>query len=69
MSIHRHRRKPYNCHLGEHSLPDFAPPGAGTVLCLNMSANAVRVFTQLRVQMLNGLLGNPFDRILFAIDT
>jgi hypothetical protein len=69
MSIHRHRRKPYNCHQAEHCLPDFAPPGAGTLLCLNQSANAMHLFTQLRVQMLTGLLGNPSERILFAIDT
>jgi DNA-directed RNA polymerase specialized sigma24 family protein len=69
MSIHRHRRKPYNCHQAEHRLPDFAPPGAGTLLCLNQSANAVHLFTQLRVQMLTGLLGNPSERILFATDT
>lgn len=69
MSINRHRRKPYNCHLAEHGLPDFAPPGAGTLLFLNQSANALRLFTQLHLQMLEGLLGNPSDRILFAIDT
>lgn len=69
MSIHRHRRKPYNCHLAEHGLPDFAPPGAGTLLCLNKSANAVRLVTQIHVQMLTGLVGNPSERILFAIDT
>lgn len=69
MSIHRHRRKPYNCHLAEHGLPDFAPPGAATLLSLNKSANAVRLVTQISVQMLTGLVGNPHERILFAIDT
>lgn len=69
MSIHRHRRKPYSCHLAEHGLPDFAPHNAGTLLCLNKSANAVRLVTQISVQMLTGLFGNPHERILFAIDT
>jgi hypothetical protein len=69
MSIHRHRRKPYNCHISNHGLPDFAPLGAGTLLYLNQSANAMRLVTEIRVQMLDGLLGNPSERILFAIDT
>ena len=39
------------------------------LLCLNKSANAVRLVTQIHVQMLTGLVGNPSERILFAIDT
>ena len=69
MSIHRHRRKPYNCHLAEHGLPDFAPPGAGTLLCLNQSANAVRLVTQLRRSNAHRPSRQPSERILFAIDT